>query len=217
MNEKLTYEIYLLGTLIQTGLKREKYEQIKQTIRSIFEFEEQYKDSYTIITYENTLTEGIASIKNLIEVHLNNNIQFTNKNFNINLEEFLSKYNPIDNYDEMLKFSKVFIKYIANNKLNSQLGIAKVVEFCRCEENFEETLMMMGYKEKSRINKNFSTFKYRQFPIYLQATNISNDDKTLNVEIFELFGFCMSYEESELVKKMNEVKNELGKILKFVQ
>ncbi len=219
--DKLIYEVYFIGKVNEELAKKEHREQvelIKQTIKTVFETDEPKsapKEQYTITTYENMVTEGYGSIKNLIEVHVNNNNSFKTKIFNINEDEFYSKYNTIDNYDDMIRFSKVFIKYIANNKINSKLGIAKVVEFCRCEENIDNILLSFGYNIKSKIVKTFSLYKYKNYPIYLIPSYIFLSE-TQKFDIYELFGFCLSTEEEKLYEKISEIKDSLSKVLSFV-
>lgn len=219
--DKLIYEVYLIGKVNDDLIRkdhREQVELIKQTIKTVFETDEPKsapKEQYSITTYENLVTEGYGSIKNLIEVHVNNNNSFRTKFFNINEEEFYSKYNSIDNYDDMIRFSKVFIKYIANNKLNSKLGTAKVVEFARCEENIENILISFGYKVKSKIIKTFSLYKYKCYPIFLIPSYVFLSD-TQKFDIYELFGFCLSTEEEKLYEKISEIKQALSKVLTFV-
>ena len=210
--EKLTLEIYLLGT-IKSGLK---VDQIKQSIFSIFEYfdNKNIKSTYSILTLENQVTEGIGSIKNIIEIHTNNNDNF--RKFNVNDEEQFSKLDILDNYDEVIMFSKYFIKYITNNKITSSLGIAQIVDYCRCEENMDKVFLNFGYKIKSKIRKDFSIYKYKNQRIYLQASFISDEEKQVSINIYELFGFCDSNEKEKLIEKMNEIKDKLSKVLVFV-
>ena len=113
-------------------------------------------------------------------------------------------------------FSKYFIKYITNNKITSSLGIAQIVDYCRCEENMDKVFLNFGYKIKSKIRKDFSIYKYKNQRIYLQASFISDEEKQVSVNIYELFGFCDSNEKEKLIEKMNEIKDKLSKVLVFV-
>lgn len=215
-NETLYFEVHLLGYIPHN----DKKDMLKKTLNNLFD--KSLPTEYTITTYENKQVEGIGTKKNLIEVHLNNKFYPNDPNidiekiFKINHEEFYTKLNPFDNFIDYLKYSQCFIKYIAQNKINSKIGTTKVVDYCRCEDNIIDMLKSIGYSEKSRIKKSFGVYKYKYGGnVYFQASTLIDEIHNITTITYELFGFCKSTEEEKLVSKMTLLKEEFEKYMVF--
>lgn len=214
-SDKLNIEIHLLCYPLSTTIR----EQIKPFLYSVFQTDTPLRESYSIVSYQNKVNDGITNLTNLIEVHTNQKQHYNSesKTFKLVEDEFYTKYSPYDDYEDLCKFSQCFMKYSTQNKTISKIGSTSVIEYCRCEKNIGDVLSNIGYQVKNKFIKNFDLFRMKNTNIYLQTTTIlTEDDKQkIKYDIYELFGFCVSNEEEQLVSKMMKVKEDLSTLFQF--
>ena len=97
--------------------------------------------------------------------------------FRLNSDVFYNEANYIEDYELFFTSSEYFLKYIGNTQIVSNIGTAKIVEIGRCESNMENILVSLGFIEDYMIFKWFAIFHYKNKPIWINLSRISEGKK----------------------------------------
>jgi hypothetical protein len=103
----------------------------------------------------------------------NTTLKFS-RELEIDNDKFYNNVQYADKIEEFLTISKYYLKYIANTFVNFPYGSASVVEMSRCEENMDNILMSLEYREKSKMKRVGELIRYKQYPIIIFLFKLIN-------------------------------------------